>query len=165
MVFVEEFRGTQYAPAMLRSLFLAAVVVGFSGAVGRAQEVKDGLIHLEAKPELIELVPSFAVMSLQRSADFYVNKLGFAVVLQSGNYVAVGRDTVQIGLVQDKNAMRGYKPSSYIRMVRIDDYYKQLKDRGVKMTTDLVTRPSKMREFSVTDPDGFILVFGEYTGG
>ncbi|MFZ4599789.1 MAG: VOC family protein [Terrimicrobiaceae bacterium] len=150
---------------MLRLPVLLCLALGLAGGLSRAQEVKDGLIHLEAKPELIELVPSFAVMSLQRSADFYVNKLGFTVVLQSGNYGAVGRDTVQIGLVQDKNAMRGYKPSSYIRMVRIDDYYKQLKDRGVKMTTELVTRPSKMREFSVTDPDGFILVFGEYTGG
>ena len=150
---------------MLRLPVLLCLALGLAGGFSRAQEVKDGLIHLEAKPELIELVPSFAVMSLQRSADFYVNKLGFTVVLQSGNYVAVGRDTVQIGLVQDKNAMRGYKPSSYIRMVRIDDYYKQLKDRGVKMTTELVTRPSKMSEFSVTDPDGFILVFGEYTGG
>jgi hypothetical protein len=40
---------------------------------------------------------------------------------------------VQIGLVQDKNAQKGYKPICYIRMVRIDDYYKQLRERGVKM--------------------------------
>jgi hypothetical protein len=105
----------------------------FSHGGLRAEEVKDGLIHLEAKPELVELVPSFAVASLQRSVAFYVNQLGFSVALQSGNYVAVGRDTVQIGLVQDKNAQKGYKPICYIRMVRIDDYYKQLRERGVKM--------------------------------
>jgi len=41
----------------------------------------DGLIHLEAKPEMVDLVPSFAVASVQRSVDFYVKGSGFAVKL------------------------------------------------------------------------------------
>ena len=96
--------------------------------------------------------------------EFYASKLGFALALQSGNYVAVDRDNVQIGFVFDKNATKGYKPSFYIRMVRIDEYYRQVKATGVKLTTELKTSSSNMREFSLADPDGYTLIFGEYVG-
>lgn len=149
-------------------LVSAAYAVVQSAGAQSTNEVTpgpDGLIHLEAKPEMVDLVPSFAVASVQRSVDFYVKGLGFAVVLQSGNYVAVGRDAIQLGLVQDKNAGKGYKPTCYIRMVRIDDFYNELMKRGVKLATPIKTQASQMREFSVADPDGYILIFGEYVGG
>lgn len=143
----------------------AVVILGMGGLQGQeARQGADGLIYLQAKPEMIDLVPTFNVISAARAVDFYVNKLGFAVVLQSGNYVAVGRDAIQIGLVQDRNTPKGFKPSCYIRMARIDDYAKEIQAKGVKLTTELKTQPSKMREFSVTDPDGYTLIFGEYTG-
>jgi len=124
----------------------------------------DGLIRLEAKPELVDLIPTLAVSSLKQAVEFYANKLGFELRLQSGNYVAVGRDNVQIGFIFDKNAVKGYKPSFYIQMVRIDDYYKQVKASGVKLATELKTSSSNMREFSLADPDGYTLIFGEYVG-
>jgi catechol 2,3-dioxygenase-like lactoylglutathione lyase family enzyme len=124
----------------------------------------DGLIWLEAKPELVDLIPTLSVSSLKQAVEFYASKLGFALALQSGNYVAVDRDNVQIGFVFDKNATKGYKPSFYIRMVRIDEYYRQVKATGVKLTTELKTSSSNMREFSLADPDGYTLIFGEYVG-
>ncbi|MEI6494235.1 MAG: VOC family protein [Verrucomicrobiota bacterium] len=124
----------------------------------------DGLIRLEAKPELVDLIPTLSVSSLKQAVEFYASKLGFALALQSGNYVAVDRDNVQIGFVFDKNATKGYKPSFYIRMVRIDEYYRQVKATGVKLTTELKTSSSNMREFSLADPDGYTLIFGEYVG-
>lgn len=124
----------------------------------------DGLIHLEAKPELVDLIPTLSVASLKQAVEFYAKKLGFELILQSGNYVAVGRDSVQIGFVYDKNVIKGYKPSFYIRMVRIDEYYKQVQATGVKLATELKTSSSNMREFSLTDPDGYTLIFGEYVG-
>ena len=124
----------------------------------------DGLIRLEAKPELVALIPTLAVSSLKQAVEFYASKLGFEMKLQSGNYVAVERDNVQIGFVFDKNATKGYKPSFYIQMVRIDDYYKQVKASGVKLATELKTSSSNMREFSLADPDGYTLIFGEYVG-
>ena len=124
----------------------------------------DGLIRLEAKPELVDLIPTLAVSSLKQAVEFYVSKLGFELQLQSGNYVAVERDSVKIGFVFDKSAIKAYRPSFYIQMVRIDDYYKQVKSTGVKLTTELKTSPSNMREFSLADPDGYTLIFGEYMG-
>ena len=128
------------------------------------QPASDGLIHLEAKPELVDLIPTLSVASLKQAVEFYASKLGFEMILQSGNYVAVGKDSVQIGFVYDKNAVKGYKPSFYIRMVRIDEYYKQVKATGLKLATELKTSSSNMREFSLTDPDGYTLIFGEYVG-
>lgn len=128
------------------------------------QPGEDGLIHLEAKPELVDLIPTLAVSSLRQAVDFYMKKLGFELVLQSGNYVAVGKDGVQIGFVYDKNASKGYKPSFYIRMAHIDGYYKQILATGVKLTSELKTSSSSMKEFSLVDPDGYTLVFGEYIG-
>lgn len=124
----------------------------------------DGLIHLEAKPEMVDLIPTLAVTSLKQAVEFYANKLGFQLTLQSGNYVAIERDNVQIGFVSDRNALKGYKPSFYIRMVRIDDYYKQVKASGVKLNSELKTSSTNMKEFSLTDPDGYTLIFGEYVG-
>jgi predicted enzyme related to lactoylglutathione lyase len=124
----------------------------------------DGLIRLEAKPELVDLIPTLAVSSLKQAVEFYVSKLGFELQLQSGNYVAVERDSVKIGFVYDKSAVKAYRPSFYIQMVRIDEYYKQVKATGVKLTAELKTSSSNMREFSLMDPDGYTLIFGEYMG-
>ncbi len=125
----------------------------------------DGLIHLEPKPEMIDLVPTFPVLTMSRAVDFYTKKLGFSVNLESGNYVAVGRDLIQIGLVVDRNAPKGYKPNCYIRMAHIDEFYRSLKEKAVKFEAELKTQPTGMKEFSVKDPDGNTLIFGEYIGG
>lgn len=153
-------------PALLTlSALLAITQADAQANTNTVQPGPDGLIHLEAKPEMVDLIPTLSVTSLKQAVEFYANKLGFELILQSGNYVAVGRDNVQIGFVADKNSIKGYKPSFYIRMVRIDDYFKQVKATGVKLATELKTSPTKMREFSLTDPDGYTLIFGEYVGG
>ncbi|MFZ4681350.1 MAG: VOC family protein [Terrimicrobiaceae bacterium] len=124
-----------------------------------------GLFTPGAKPEMLDLIPTLLVRNMGRSVEYYNAMLGFGVVLQSGgSYTAIGRDFVQIGLALDKNAPKGRYGSCYIKMARVDVFYQELKSRGVKMTSDLKNQPSRMREFSVTDPDGNILVFGEYVG-
>lgn len=114
--------------------------------------------------QLIELIPSYRVGDLKKAADFYVHKLGFQVVLVSGNdYASVARDVVQIGLAVDtsKNRPKGF---SYVQVSGVDALYNEFKGNGVKMLKDIKTQSSKMREFSIEDPYGNILMFGEYTG-
>ena len=153
-------------PALLAALavFTLPAVVGQTNTQTNTQVGADGLIHLQAKPEMVDLIPTLSVTSLKQAVEFYANKLGFEMILQSGNYVAVGRENVQIGFVADKNSLKGYKPSFYIRMVRIDDYYKEVQATGVKLATELKTSASSMKEFSLVDPDGYTLIFGEYIG-
>ncbi len=114
-------------------------------------------------PEMLDLIPSFAVGSADKSVAFY-EKLGFSVVLRSGAYTAVGREAVQIGLFHTRSTAQAKPGSVYIQISRVDDFYNEVKSRGLKITSDLKTQPSRMREFSVTDPDNNTLVFGEYTG-
>lgn len=124
-----------------------------------------GLFVPQAKSEMQDLIPTLVIKDMRKAVDFYTGKLGFAVALESGgNYTAVARDFVQFGLVQDKNAPKGRSGSCYIKMASVDVFYDELMKRGVKLTSELKTQPSKMREFSVTDPDGNVLIFGEYTG-
>jgi len=131
-----------------------------------AQVVDPNLITPQQKSEMIDLIPTLLVADMRRSEAFYNDKLGFSIVLQNGNYSSVGRDYVQIGLVQDRSIAKNpqRRGSFYIKISEIDSYYKEVKDRGVKITTELQLKPSKMKEFSVTDPDLNVIVFGEYTG-
>ena len=116
-----------------------------------------------AKPEMLSVVPSFSVKDTAKAVAFY-EKLGFAVVLRSGAYTAMGRDAVQIGLFQQRTTVQPKPGSLYIQMNRVDDFYGEVRRSGLKLTSELRTQPSKMREFSVTDPDNNTLVFGEYAG-
>ena len=124
-----------------------------------------GLFTPGVQPEMLDLIPTLLVRNMGKAVEYYNAMLGFGDVLQSGgSYTAIGRDFVQIGLALDKNAPKGRSGSCYIKMARVDVFYQEVKSRGVKLTSDLKNQPSKMREFSVTDPDGNILVFGEYVG-
>lgn len=124
-----------------------------------------GLITPMIRPEMLELIPTFLVRDMDKALAFYTGKLGFGIILKSGNtYTAIARDFAQIGLAQERKIPKGQFSSSYIKMTLVDAYYDELKARGVKITSPLKTQPSKMREFSVTDPDGNVLIFGEYTG-
>jgi len=117
------------------------------------------------QPQMMDIIPTYPVENMQRALDYYVNKIGFALVLQSGGtYASVGRDYAQIGLALSKGAAKGPKSSSYVNMNNIDVFYQGLVAKGVKMARELKTQPSKMREFAIIDPDGNTLTFGEYTG-
>jgi len=117
-----------------------------------------------ATSQLIELIPSYRVGDLKKAADFYTQKLGFQVVLVSGTtYASVARDVIQIGLAVDTSKARP-KGFSYVQVSGVDALYQEFKGKGVKMLKDIKTQPSKMREFSVEDPYGNVLMFGEYTG-
>lgn len=126
---------------------------------------RQGLITPMLRPEMLELIPTFLVRDMDKALTFYTAKLGFGIILKNGaTYTAIARDFAQIGLAQERKTPKGQFSSSYIKMTLVDAYYEELKARGVKITSPLKTQPSKMREFSVTDPDGNVLIFGEYTG-
>ncbi|MFN0067423.1 MAG: VOC family protein, partial [Limisphaerales bacterium] len=49
----------------------------------------------------------------------------------------------------------------YIHMRKIEVYYRQLLDRGARITLPLALRPWGMKDFRVVDPDGNQLGFAE----
>lgn len=135
-----------------------------------ASEAVDGLVlesgvvpKIEAR--FVGVVPTLVSGNLSRTREFYTRTLGFDVVLSEGkNYIAFGRDTIRIGLALNPSMTPANRSSVYINVSGIDALYDELKKRGVKMTKDIATQPSKMREFTVLDPDNNSLMFGEYLG-
>lgn len=154
-----------FAPMKVLFTCLLLALCAATGLKAQPMNVNETpLITPEVKPEMTELIPSLAVADMAKAMDYYTRKLGFGVLLQNGNYMAVGRDLVQIGLVLDRGSAKMRKGSCYIQMGAVDVFYRELQTKGVRFTSELRTQPSKMREFSVTDPDGNMLVFGEYMG-
>lgn len=158
--------GVVFTQLMKVRVLSLAVALGLAGHVVAQNPpmITEETVEVPAtKPEMVDLIPSFAIGNTERSVAFY-EKLGFAVVLKSGAYTAMGRDAVQIGLFNTRSTAQAKPGSVYIQISRVDDFYKEVRARGLKITSDLKTQPSKMREFSVTDPDNNTIVFGEYAG-
>ena len=114
---------------------------------------------------LVGIVPTLTVGNLTRAKDFYTRKLGFQVFLTSGSdYASVARDTIQLGLAENKSRTAAHRGSCYILVSGIDQFFDEVKKRGVAIEKPIETKPSKMREFTVLDPDGNTLMFGEFMG-
>ena len=116
-------------------------------------------------PQLVGVVPTLTVSDLGRARSFYSDRLGFSPVVTSGStYVAVGRDAAQIGLALVPKRTDAHRGSCYFQVSGVDALYEEFLKKGVKMEKALETQPSRMREFTVKDPDGNTLMFGEYIG-
>ncbi|GAB4169498.1 MAG: hypothetical protein Fur0032_08050 [Terrimicrobiaceae bacterium] len=114
---------------------------------------------------LVGIVPTLTVENLTRAKDFYTRKLGFQLFLTSGSdYASVARDTIQLGLAEVKTRTAAQRGSCYFLVSGIDQFFDEIKKRGVAIEKTIETKPSKMREFAILDPDGNTLMFGEFMG-
>lgn len=98
------------------------------------------------------------------SLAFYLDKLGFTLAWEWGQPVelaAVCRDEVELTLASRADAKPDGISRLYLHIDGIDDYHAQLLDAGVVITVAIADRPYGMRDFSVTDPAGNVLCFGQ----
>ncbi|PKQ27122.1 MAG: glyoxalase/bleomycin resistance/extradiol dioxygenase family protein [Actinobacteria bacterium HGW-Actinobacteria-4] len=110
----------------------------------------------------IELFPT----SLAASVTFYSTVLQFEVVKDDrphgGDYVAVGRDGVRIGLGRRPAATAtDRQPATAVEIVIEVDDVEAERDHvlaaGWKLDADLVARPWGVTDFRILDPDGYYL--------
>ncbi len=114
---------------------------------------------------VVDVVPTIISSNLARSRQFFTGMLGFHVLqAESSGYMAFGRDAVRVGVASNPSMTPANRGTVYFNVSGIDVFHDELRDRGVKMSKPLATQPSKMREFTVLDPDNNTLIFGEYTG-
>lgn len=117
--------------------------------------------------KLISYSSILAVSDLERSINFYVNKLGFTLVSFFGNprYTAeVKRDEAEsITLLCIKSAIVSNNSIATLgfRCEGIDAIYEEFKNNEVKIIEEIGIKEYKMREFRLLDPDGYILYFQE----
>ena len=129
-----------------------------------------------AKPlQATKLTPNLIVSSVERSLAFYTEVLGFArgITVPEESplvFALVTSGSVEIFL-NDKSTVAKESPqfaglsigggnTMFIEVEEIDPLHERLKPT-VKIVMPIVTQWYGMREFAITDPDGYVIAFAQ----
>lgn len=107
--------------------------------------------------------PIFSVLDLQQALDWYQNVLGFEVAWTWGNptsRASVCRDEVEVNLAMAPAEKAGMS-AAYFVVTGVNAYHDLIMQAGGRIAATLGDRPYGMRDFSVLDPAGNELSFGE----
>lgn len=107
-----------------------------------------------------------AVKDLARSADYYINKLGFQTTWSGDGWHFLRRDSCRVMLgecADDRSAFetRNHSYFAYMEMENIDAIFKEYQSRDIELLSDLSDKPWGQREFSIRTIDGHRIMFGE----
>lgn len=118
-------------------------------------------------PILNPAIPQLPSGDLQRTADFYRDRLGFTEfkLFPEHGHLVVRRGPVEIHFWDagsEEEAKRyGGVSSCYIRVRNIVTLYEELKRRQAPFRYELTRQPWGMNEMQVDDPFGNAIRFGE----
>ncbi|UCG10215.1 MAG: VOC family protein [Dehalococcoidia bacterium] len=117
--------------------------------------------------------PTLAVRDVRKTIDFYQNSLGFKLGMvfpdiNNPEYADLAKDGMVLMFLPAKNlsiaekATRGIGVNLYMQIDGdIDQYYHELKKRGVNIVIDIKDEPYGIRDFTVADIDGYQLTFNQ----
>jgi uncharacterized glyoxalase superfamily protein PhnB len=117
--------------------------------------------------------PSLAVRNMKQTIQFYRDSLGFKMgmaFLDADNpeYADLSMDGMVLMFIPAKNVGIGAKEklgigvNLYMQINGdIDEYYSELKNKGVKVVVDIKDEPYGIRDFTVEDIDGYKLTFNQ----
>lgn len=115
---------------------------------------------------LTAINPKLPMRDKEITKDFYVNKLGFKDIGTADfrDYLMVQKDHVQIHffLFETLDPKENYG-QVYIRTNDIEGLYNSMLDtrQSIHPNGHLQTKPWGQKEFSMLDPDGNLLTFGQ----
>ena len=106
-----------------------------------------------------------AIHDVRRSAQFYVEMLGFRIVNEPPGWIFVAKDRCMIMLGECPNDMSAgelgcHSYFAYLRVENADTYYHHLKAKGASLLSEIEDKPWEMREFGVRTPDGHRIKIG-----
>ena len=122
-----------------------------------------------------KLTPNLLVANVERSLAFYIDVLGFSqgmTVPDASPFVfaSVTSGLVEVFFNDAKTAVHEYpvfagqplalSGTLFIEVDNVDALHDRLKDR-VQIVMPLVTQFYGMREFAISDPDGYVLTFAQ----
>jgi len=117
--------------------------------------------------------PTLAVRDMKETIDFYKNTLGFKMGMafpdaNNPEYADLSRDGMIIMFVPIKNIGIGSEEklglgvTIYLQIDGgIDEYYNELKQKGIKFTVDIKDEPYGIRDFTIEDTNGYRLTFNQ----
>ncbi|HNP31777.1 MAG TPA: VOC family protein [Flavobacterium sp.] len=111
------------------------------------------------------VIPKLPFIDKQETISFYVNQLGFALNSDYGDYLIVSLENVELHFFLFKELIP--QKSDFMIYLRIDNdieaYYRKLQDLGVKIhpNGEMENKPWNQKEFSIIDPNGTLLTFGQ----
>ena len=117
--------------------------------------------------------PMLAVRNMRQTIEFYRDSLGFQMGMafpdaDSPEYADLSKDGMVIMLVPAENigisaeAKLGTGVNLYMQIDGdVDDYYGELKGKGVKVIVDIKNEPFGIRDFTVEDINGYKLTFNQ----
>jgi predicted enzyme related to lactoylglutathione lyase len=105
--------------------------------------------------------PLLLVPDVLSTADFYRRTLGFKsdAGAATPEYSVVWRDNASVHLAKGDQQPTGVRVFFWVRDVNA--LYEDVIKRGGEIATPIETRPYKIRDFSIRDPNGVQLVFGQ----
>jgi len=118
--------------------------------------------------------PALAVRDMKKTIDFYTNSLGFKLGMtfpgpENPEYADLSKDGMVLMLMPAANLGigAGKKLGTGVNLYMqidgdIDEYYDEIKKRGVKIAVDIKDEPYGIRDFTVADVDGYMLTFNQF---
>jgi len=117
--------------------------------------------------------PTLAVRNMKQTIEFYKNSLSFKMGMtfpdaDNPEYADLSKDgmvimfipAVNIGIGSEEKL--GVGVNIYMQIDGdIDEYYNELKNKGVKIVVDIKDEPYGIRDFTVEDIDGYKLTFNQ----
>lgn len=117
------------------------------------------------------VAPQFIVADVVATAEYYRDVLGFEILgyfLAPPVHAIVGRGTCEVFFGKATGAAgvsnRAIKPGgidAYFRIEGLDVFHREISAQGAKILEGPVVRVYQMREITIEDCNGFVLVFGE----
>ena len=110
---------------------------------------------------LISAAPQLPASDIAGTIEFYRDKLGFSLSAEYPGFAILKRDSVEVHLWQCENKIVAENSSCYVRVQGVDNLYAEVTERGATVQEHLAVRPWGMRQFSILDPSGNAIRFGE----
>ena len=117
--------------------------------------------------------PTLAVRNMKQTIEFYRDSLGFKMGMafpdaDSPEYADLSKDGMVLMFIPAENCGIGRKEklgvgvNIYMQIDGdIDEYYNELKNKGVNIVVDIKNEPYGIRDFTVADIDGYGLTFNQ----
>ena len=117
--------------------------------------------------------PTLAVRNMKQTIQFYRDLLGFKMGMafpdaDNPEYADLSRDGMVVMLIPAGNVGIGAEEklgvgvNLYMQVDgNIDEYYDELKHKGVKLVVDIKDEPFGIRDFTVEDINGYKLTFNQ----